>query len=56
MQTTLKLQATWRNIVGKSTGKHRAYAQAGVRFASSTGQRPGTAAWYAAAIWRYNQY
>ena len=54
--TTAHLRTTWRAIVGKSTGKHRDRCLTGVNFASSTGARPGTTTWYAAAIWRYNQF
>lgn len=51
---TYRLQQNWRAIV-KASGKNLRPAQTAVRFASSTGLRPSSAKWLAAAIWKYNQ-
>jgi hypothetical protein len=53
--TTAQVRTIWRSIVSRAYGENLARAQTGVRFASSTGQRPGTTDWYVAAIWKYNQ-
>lgn len=55
-RTTSKLQAQWRAIVSSATGKKAARAKAATRVACSTGLRPGTGRWYAAALWSYNQH
>ena len=55
-RTTRKLQAQWRAIVSSATGKAGRRAKAATLFACSTGLRPGTGRWYAAALWSYNQH
>lgn len=57
MQTiaTAQLKYIWHQIIGNATGHAHKLATCGVNFANKTNAPTGTAAWYAAAIWRYNQ-
>lgn len=55
-KTTVKLQSQWRSIVSQATGRTGRHAKAATRFACSTGHRPGTGRWYAAALWHFNQH
>lgn len=56
-RTTNNLRRQWRAII-ENNYRHD-LAGRGVqatRFACSTGLRPGTGRWYAAALWSYNQH
>lgn len=51
-RTTRKLQNQWRALAGTNTPRLRS----ATKLACSTGLRPGTGRWYAAALWAYSQH
>lgn len=53
-RTTFHLQTQWRALM--TAPGARTHLASATRFAVSTGARPGTGRWYAAALWSYNQH
>lgn len=54
--TTAILARTWRRMISAGAPAGQAYQlRTAANFANSAGIPPLTAAWYLAAIWRYNQ-